>query len=85
MDEKLDRILDAGVGAVVAATGLALLGTLVAVLNDGDAANDFARLAWTVWVFVLATWAAIILLDYWIPVKDEPRVLAEDDVKADGA
>lgn len=87
MDEKIDRILDAGVGAVVTATGLALLGTLIAAVNDqSPVASDFARIAWVAWAFFITAWATVILLDYWIPVKDEPRVLVDsDETKVDGA
>lgn len=72
--EELDGVIEAGVGAVLAATALAVLGTILGQNFEGEA-DSFARIAWTVWAGVVAGWVALILFDYWIPVKVEPEVL----------
>jgi hypothetical protein len=72
--DELDGAIQAGVGAVLAATGAAILGTILSLNFDGEA-DTFARGAWVVWAGVVAGWVALVLFDYWMPEKVEPAVL----------
>lgn len=72
--DELDGAIQAGVGAVLAATVAAVIGTILSLNFDG-AADSFALGAWVVWAGVVAGWLALVLLDYWVPEKAEPVVL----------
>lgn len=76
--DEMDEIIEAGVIPVVAALVAALVFTFVdAVIDGSTVAHNMAWASWVVFTFVFVTWVAIVLLDYWVPVKAEPVVLPD--------
>lgn len=79
-NESVDDILEEGSYAVIVATVLAIVWTVLERhVNHNEFFDAGAKAAWIVWAFVAAGWVALLILDYFVPIKVEPEIISGPD------